>query len=66
MKYLDTFESWGQIFKICRAEDGYILWIHKHDKAYKFQLDHNELQNLIDFMQDFIKEDGYCDEKRID
>jgi hypothetical protein len=61
MKYLDTLECWGQVFKICRSDHGYILWIHKHDSYYKLHLDHNEIKELSTFLQNFIAED--TDEK---
>jgi hypothetical protein len=57
MKYLDTYESWGQTFKISRGEDDHLnLWIHQKNESYKIQIEKTELQQLIQFLQNFIEE----------
>lgn len=59
MKYLDTYESWGQTFKIIRLDnDHFNIWIHQNDNAHKLQIQKHEIQDLINFLQNFIDEDS--------
>jgi len=58
MKYLSTYESWAQTFKICRYEDDYFnLWIHQNNQSHKISMEKSELLQLAEFIQDFVNEE---------
>lgn len=53
MKFLDTYESWDKIFKLVRADDHYILWIHGLNSSVKVYLQNHELKELGSFLLAF-------------
>lgn len=58
MRIMNTYESWGQTFKISRGEDDHFnLWIHQKDGSCKIQIQKEELKDLVSFIQNFIDED---------
>lgn len=57
MRYLNTYESWGQTFKIVRAEDDHFyLWIHQKNDSLKLQIQRDELEELSEFLTNFIRD----------